>query len=912
MNVGLFLRISVSFYCRFVDGSLAANSLAPANRSSVIRLRKPGKNTIETKTFINVRDKIKNEMAVVLQCHGVPGSGKSEILRKLAAEFPFQTESSKTDLLIQWHIQCKDSDHNLREELKKLTEKLLKHSFLNSQNYHDIVENLDDDEAEPLVDACVKFKIPVLIVIEDPDSNKRTLLQSLCKNLRRQSEESDLISAKFHVYISSRKKIFLLRPKYNESIPCYKDEKVTGFDKEESLKFLETGMLEDADDSSSMLEIFQRFSGLPLGLIASKTYCKKARITYSDYLSLVKDVDYNIIDKEKKAVTDEYGHAAKHIFQAIVVPFMPSDNDACIGILPRKILCCLSWFNYDRIPQYVLHQCCHLLRDGKVQNPHMKNKVEVGTLITDLLDHSMCTETNEGEITFHEVVLNAFRLNRKCALIRNAPFIPLKKSLEIMCSLASKDLRKSNNSSKMYKLRRHMQVLLDHIDNNQNMFKDQQDELLLRALTSHLHEIAGAIMLNESPSFWKESGIHFEKALEVLLPENISGYAEIASDNQNAGELARKIVKMSKLKGSELLSDFTTNYASKLSLFSEDQEELSFLKSRSKNSSCFEKLMKMIAEKESSDILIGKLQECELFLPDDKYRPVFYAERIAFVLHSWSRLVLYADPEAVNEIGQRCLWMSDLSHEISIECKNSCNVSLLSERLSRTGGKIPILLKLKESPDVLKSALEFCEKALNNEANDDVFENGMLKEVYGPSRNDTRITLLRFVVRINARLHKGSSDGVDKVADERCQQLLNLSEKYAESFCKCLMCFIYCAKYYAAKRDFNHTLKCFDKFFKWEFKCDVRFNVRCWAVYNYARAVSEFKSCCTLDHFNTALEKSAKILTEKNHMNKSLRELLLKYRNTLNQDLEKKILKRKHEAYDEDDRKRKRSELEKI
>ena len=899
------------WYCLLDEFSTSVQedimSSPPADPSTIHRLRKPVDNMIERHALENIRYKLSNKMLVFLQCYGVPGSGKSEIIRKLAEEFPFGSDSKDGNkLLIKWHIQCKDSDHNLQKELKGLTEKLLQHSFLRSQDtYQDIVECLDDDEAGKLVNHLVDdVNVPVLIVIEDAPTKNLTLLKSLCENLKQHHDERKSLSTKVHVYLSSRKNFNLLETKYRD--PFYMMEKVNGFDEEESIEFLKKGMSEDEDEHSSILNIYQRFSGLPLGLIAAKEHCKKARITYSDYLSLVKDVDYDIISKERKAVTDEYGRSAKHIFQAIVVPFMPSDDDACAAILHRKILCCLSWFNYDRIPQYVLHQCCHLLRDGKVQNPYMKNKVEVGTLITDLLDHSMCTETDEGEITFHEVVLNAFRFNRNFSSFTTINFNPLILALEIMCSLASKDLRKKDIASKMYKLRRHMQVLLDHIDNNQNMFKDQQDELLLRALTSHLHEIAGAIMLNESPSFWKESETHFKKALQDLLPEDVGDYAELASDIQNVNEIAHKIVEMSRLKGSELPPGFTTNYVSKLKLYCDDEEELKFLKSRSKQRSGFAALEKMLAEKESSVILVQKLKECGLFLSDDKYRPVFYAERIAFILHSWSRLVLYGDPEAVKEIGERCLRMSEVSHEISIQSRNSCKVPLLSERLSITGGRIPILLKLKESPNVLKSALEFCEKALNNEANDKVFENGMLK---GPFRNDTRITLLRFVVRINARLHKGNSSDVVKVADERCQQLLKLSEKHVESFCKCLMCFVYCAKYYAAKQDLAEAIKCFDKFFEWESKCDVRFNVRCWAVYNYARAVSELNDSPS-KYLQAAIEKCENVLCQRNPMNKSLRERLISSFNAVKQDLQA-VQIRKREPEPEIDYRRRSSIPEK-
>jgi len=68
-------------------------------------------------------------------------------------------------------------------------------------------------------------------------------------------------------------------------------------------------------------------------------------------------------------------------------------------------------------------------------------------------------------------------------------------------------------------MRRHLQSLLTHIENNECFFSDSKDELLMRALTSHLHETAGAIMLTKYPLFWKETDLYFKKALEHIWPE---------------------------------------------------------------------------------------------------------------------------------------------------------------------------------------------------------------------------------------------------------------------------------------------------------------------------------------------------------------------------------------------------------
>ena len=840
---------------------------------------------VTTETLKRIRNKIEREIITILQCHGVPGSGKSQIIRKLAKDFPFRNNSNETDILIKWHIQCKDSDHDLRNELVVLDEKLTKHSFIKKLEINQsIADNLEENETKPLVDFLVNVDVPVLIIVEDPPDRQITLLKNLCANLKSHAENRKSLLNKIHLYISSRKNTVLVK---EQNVPCYKLEKVEGFSRQEALNYLSLEEIEnDTDDKSA---VYQFFSGLPLDLNAAKTFCSKAYINYQEYLELMKDVDYDIINKENDAVMKEFGSSAPHVFEALVKPFSPRDKDEKSTVLPWKILCCLSYFHYDRIPRYVFEQCFHLLREKRVKKSVLSNKVEVGTLISDLLDHNMCTKTDEHEITFHEVVLHAFRLNHFRYVEDNSD--TLKKSIEIMCSLISKDLRKTKHSTKMFKLRRHLQTLLDHVENNQQIFDDKIDEPLLRALTSYLHETTAEIMLDESPPlYWNECGKHFEKALNVMFSREICEYSKLPNDDQNVDQIAHKIIKIFQSKESLPSDEFSIKYASKLKLSFEDRaDELEFLRSQSKNSQCFAELEKQLYEKAPTEVIIKKLQICDLFLSNKKYRSVFYAERFASILYSWSRLVLYGDPDDVNKIKKRCRWMSKLSHDISIECKKSFGVSLLAEHRSIRGGRIPILLKVKGSPKELKDALRVCEEYLRNEEIPDVYENGLLREVCGPSTNNTRISFLRYIVRINARILEGGSL---ELADRRCKELFELSEAHAKTIRISIQCFIYCAKYYAAKGDFSQAMKCFKKFFELESSCDPRFHVRSWAIYNYARAVIKFQ-CSPPQHIKCAFLKCKNVLTERGEMKKSVKDHLIACKNDLDKKLQKSGMRKR-------------------
>lgn len=831
----------------------------------------------ETKTFHDIYEKIKNLKKCILHCWGVPGSGKSQIVRKLAEKFPFPEDDEKTvsEIVIKWHIQCKDSGHDVKGELKKLADSLFKKAHITNKNeYQSIEDDLTENSTDNLVNTLSALSAPVLIIVEDPDPDKTNpsniLLQDFLRKLSANSTQSDKKPV-VHFYFTSRTKSPILKSSETKNIQIYSEMSVTGFNETEALEYLTT---EEETDAQAASKIYRRFSGLPLGLQAAKGYCSNSMISSSDYLELLEDIEYDIIEEEKQGIINEFGKNAKHVFQAIVLPFIPPAESDILPNLHWKILRCISYFNYDRILLSTLEYCCHLLRETKVKKPAIMNKADVGKLVSKLRDHDMCSITDEKEITFHEVVFNAFRKNQHTVL--KQPFNPIKKAIEVMSGLVSKDMRKKGHSEQMHKLRRHVQCLLDHIE-EEKLFDDDEDSMMLRALTSHLYETAAAIMLNESPAlFLDKSKEYFKKALELIWKDKEDW--SYKDGEKFDPELVSKIVEKSRLKGEQLPENFTLDYASKLELCF-DNEETKFLESKSSKKDCFKEVGELIKSKKSNRELLEKLQKCGLFLSNEKYAPIFYAERIASILHSYSRHVLYADPSAVQR-DRKCMWMTWLSNCIAVECRKTSGVSLLTEHLSQSGGLIPIVLKLKKkSIDDNVKARKFCLDTLSrNKEDSDMYENGLLKEVFGPSMPSTRINHLRSITRVNARLLKSAKGKVDLGdADKCCVDLLKLSVHYISEISNSIMCIIYCAKYYAARDNCQESVKCFEKFFELITgnTISVRFHVRCWAVCNYARAVCHFNELTNLA--DKAIKRCEEVLNDKEVMPKELENRLKIY-----------------------------------
>ena len=840
----------------------------------------------KTNIYFEIFDEIKVKKKCILQCWGVPGSGKSEIVRKLAQEFPFTNDNKGTTKgVVKWHIQCKDSEHDVKDELQKLTDELFK-DVKNKEKkttYESITNELQDNRCDRLFHVLQSCSFPVLIIIEDPDSIEKNLSKDLLQDFLRKlsSNDSQLLNndTKMHLYITSRVKNPILNEDETKEKYVYVKKKITGFNQQEALQYFMDQSIEPIDESA-VLQIFKRFSGLPLGLIAAKTFCNEARIDYTDYLELLKEGELRIICEEEKNIKKEFGNSAEHVFQAIALLFLPSNES---DMIHWKILKCLSYFNYDRIPRFAIKYCFDQLSEVKLTKAI--NKVKVGRLVTNLLKHNMCSETDEGEITFHEVVSHAFRL--KSHAVESKSFNPLCEAIEIMSGLISKDMRKKERSNQMYKLRRHAQTLLEHFENHR-----EDNSVMLKALASHLYETTGAIMLRESPAlFLKLSEQYFDKALDLIS----SNQENLKYKNQEFDPtLAYNVVKESQEKGKMLENDFTIDYASKLNMCF-DKEEIQFLKSKSSSQDVFKKVEELIKSRQSKKFILVEMQKCNLFLPDSSYVEVFYAERIASILHSYSRIVLYSDMNESKEYQNKCMWMSRLSNEIAKNCKRKYDVPLLVEHLSKAGGLIPIILKVKKSSiDGNVEVLRFCKNTLSA-ANKTLkyYENGMLKEVYDPSINSSRINLWRYITQANTRLLKLDESEVDvEDADSCCNKLFDLSVEFWKEMSICTLCFIYCAKYYAVRRKFQESMKCFDKFFEIasDKSFNERFNVYCWAVYNYARAIDIPVADDSLqdvvqehdDRFKDAKNKRDEVLNSEKIMSKDLKK---KLKSVLNGDL---------------------------
>ena len=766
-----------------------------------------------------------------MYCYGIPGSGKSQLVSSLAKEFPYSNPAEATDpsqfaasCTIKWHIQCKDKKVDLKEKFKKLAEKLQEEGYIATAPLNRLEEDFRKNQAKSFVEMLLKCNVPVLILIEDPSDVEIELLKTLFDYLKK--EEIKLTHPqKFHIYITSRSKSRVIAKAFS-ALEWHETLNVNGFIEEESINFLKKADNIEPDAEEDLIKVHERFSGMPLGLLAARSFCERRdKTNYKSYLLLAEDKDYDILSDEKEAIRWEYGasQAVEHVFQAIVMLFDPDTNSEgdTTQILHWKLLCCISYFHYNQIPRFLLERCCDCIRKKSVKCPEERNRSDVGELLCKLVARGMCTKQKNDAITFHEVVLNAFRLKQQPV----PSFNPLKKAMETICSLLSLDLRRKENYSRMQNLQKHLQALLEHIENNQKVILKDDDFPSLNAVISLLYQVLAVLFINEYKL--EKSNEMYQKSFNQIWSEKKDAISPV--QNKSLEEIAEEIIRASEDKAQLLPKCFLFKYISWINIGHFGKDEIEFLKSESKGD--FAEVENILNVFDSKMFVIKKLKECKLFLPDDVYLPIFFAERFASIMHGWSRNYLYSDRDQAVENG---LWMSSLSKAVSVGVKASSGIPLLTEWLSQIGGQVPLLLTPKKKLKSLQVALLLCHEMIKDE-NLIMFENGLIQKAFNPP-GLTRISLFRYIVRINTRLLNSSSDQSFLLqADKQCEQLIKLIEECKDDSSNCIAYMTLCGKYYAARKKFHSAVECFRKFY--QFSAELKFDVECSAAYNYAKAV---------------------------------------------------------------------------
>ncbi|XP_078483460.1 uncharacterized protein LOC104265560 [Ciona intestinalis] len=656
------------------------------------------------------------------------------------------------------------------------------------------IKDLKDDTVGSFVSMIHELEKPVLLILEDIPCEPPQVFRDLLLSFK-------FITPRewFHIYIATRNQTVLPADEA-KSILSYTEFQMQGFSENEGLDYLFDGSRQKAAK-----QVFRRFSGSILGLQTARGFCRKARISYKRYIGMLKDDEKNLHELEKglKAENQEYDESASHIFQAITLPFR-TDRPQQL-----EVMSCLSYLHHHSIPRTILTKIFQHLDMEMEGNWTIKS----GTLISDLIELNLCIEEKEegeeeegeeeqeeeeeeegeGEekfITLHEVVLHAFRV------ITTHEENSLKIMISVLAGAVTKDTRDPKMITVMKGYAPHVRKLLDHAKEAKYIKDDIMAELQL----SNLYEAYGATEYNFE---------YMSKAYELVMKQlgnekKLQPFICQNKSRKNISDCSNELLRI--VQTMPLSVEIIQKYESEVMLvqdkdwdFMEQQVEDNVPELFQGAREIFNKCGKMNQE------IFQMLRSCKVIPTEEQHQKVFYVQRLASIFHNASRVILYSKPNPGEEKNRLkdALWLSRLSSNLSIRCREHFGVGLIFEDIAAHAGAIHIQLSLCHYPEgsgAKKSLLDMqrtCDEALAKQFPDRsccpnwLIINETESELY------RKLSIKRYLVRIHTRLVKDDPSHYRNVEAD-CTDLHQLALQHLKEWEMANKCLIYVGKLYAS------------------------------------------------------------------------------------------------------------------
>ncbi|CAH1273599.1 APAF1 [Branchiostoma lanceolatum] len=357
----------------------------------------------------------------VIVLSGITGSGKTQL-----ALWQAQLFVERHPTAVVWKIDGQDKTSVLTDMQNLL-----------------MVLKKDVPKDDSQVDACVakaldSRKTPVLLIIDDLDDG---LL--LSPALLKSRNESKIL------LITHRKR---LQQPVNVSIPDDSYVYINGFVfEDEAVDFLRMKLQQQPTDQLQRLA--SKFSGLPLGLVAARSYIEKSRRSAESYLNLLeKRKNASKLEEAANEVMSRFYkkpgllETGRNLFAALRLAVDKLKTQA------KSMFQLVAYMDSRRIPMVVL-------KDDVEGSPDMRN-LELDSLVMEVEDWSLGTVEgidNDRVLSVHEVTQLAIRLSlteeeKEC----------LKKLLDILLKYFVKDNRYSRSGKLIELLSPHVGRVLEH------------------------------------------------------------------------------------------------------------------------------------------------------------------------------------------------------------------------------------------------------------------------------------------------------------------------------------------------------------------------------------------------------------------------------------------------------------------
>ena len=812
-------------------------------------MRNPLPGLIPRSSLSELKKKVKNQNATVLHLHGMPGMGKTELVRSLSAEFPSYVLNSEVDIWVACEIDCREANEDLEESLEKLLQEMVNNNILTNVDVcHSACSTLKQKRTQDYVKLLCQAEVPVLIIVQDPSQHHQGLLIDFVSSVKNAK-----CSQPLHLYITSNSKRAV--PRLSES-EMYE---VSGLTEDEGLKLLEVDPKLDNENKRAAITIYKEMSGSPLGLSTVLIYCDESMINYKDYLKLS-------TSPLKAAVHQEEGMSGDNqsIFKAII-RLLDSK-----GLLDEMKT--IAMFHNSSIPRVLIgkvFQCRRKVEEDGLEPIDVRNEQESGKLMFLLKDTSFCQITERDEkhvaVTLNQLVFAALQahLDTKARI----EFVShLKEAVEALSAVVHKDLRHEEDLAFMKRMKPHIRTILQHVVK----YEEVLDNFLIKMATSHLHQVLGVI---ESEYLHSSAEENFKSSASIILQE-VSARSKTAFvyhdlekikmelTGVHVEDLANACLKA----GRALISDKKCLCQYALLVLQLKQEDVDYLLKLSSD----DELTSYLKSDFDRSLSVGtyvleKLRSKTqgMFLGKNKYSEVFFINRLVSVLHSTGRLALYKDEDVSSGSWKTYFNALKLANALSAKCRECSGVCLLLCRLT-SDSMITLLTevlarmrktdlgktnKITTLQITRKAAVPLLKIIMENEETQ-VFETGLRKSTMTKSEKlllELRTSCL--LVRLNTKLwrlwtveeQQNEHSSVNEHYETLCSKTNDaMKEEHEETdlWNHARKCIVYCGKYLAARGYYTEALQHFTKAYECDVDAKGQSKIHPWISYNYARSVS--------------------------------------------------------------------------